>query len=77
MKDISNIFTNLDKWVSTKGDGNYLEYEYNPYICVAENSLNEEKGIQQVRKELYILVEKILETKNDKGSCLEIGGNTR
>ena len=73
MKKISNIFTNLDKWVSTKGDGNYLEYEYNPYVCMAENSLNEEKGIQQVRKELYILVEKILETKNDNGSCLEIG----
>ena len=60
MKDITNIFTELDKWVSKRGDGNYLEYEYNPYLCMAENSLNEEKGIQQVKKELYILVEKIL-----------------
>ena len=73
MKDITNIFTELDKWVSKRGDGNYLEYEYNPYLCMAENSLNEEKGIQQVKKELYILVENILESKNNNGSCLEIG----
>ena len=73
MIDKNKIFNLLDKWISDKGDGNYIEYEYNPYHCIFNNHLNEEKGIQQVKKELEILVDKIIETKNNNGTCLEIG----
>ena len=54
-RNIDSIFTELDKWVSDKGTGGYIEYEYNPYICIKENCLNEELGIQQVREELLKL----------------------
>ena len=70
---VENSFKELDKWVSDKGTGGYIEYEYNPYICIKENFLNEELGIQQVREELYKL-SKILELHNlTNGTCLEIG----
>ena len=35
----TKIFNLLDKWVSDKGDGNYIEYEYNPYHCIFSNNM--------------------------------------
>ena len=72
-RNIDSIFTELDKWVSDKGTGGYIEYEYNPYICIKENFLNEELGIQQVREELLKL-SYVLDLNNlTNGTCLEIG----
>ena len=66
------ILKELDKWVADKGDGKYIEYEYNPYTSFKNHTLNEEKGIQQVREELSDLIDVLLK-KNKLQRCLEIG----
>ena len=33
-RDIDKVFDELDEWVSDKGTGGYIEYDYNPYICI-------------------------------------------
>ena len=72
-RDVDKAFNELDKWVSDKGTGGYIDYDYNPYICIKENFLNEELGIQQVREELKKLSH-ILDLHNlTNGTCLEIG----
>ena len=72
-RDVDKAFDELDKWVSDKGTGGYIEYDYNPYICIKENFLNEELGIQQVREEIKALA-LILDLHNlTNGTCLEIG----
>jgi cephalosporin hydroxylase len=70
---VKKAFKELDKWVSDKGTGGYIDYDYNPYVCINENFLNEELGIQQVREELLKLSH-ILDVHNlTNGTCLEIG----
>ena len=72
MKKVDTILSELDRWIVGKGDGNYIEYDYNPYTSFETHTLNEEKGIQQVREELKELVTILLETEN-LDRCLEIG----
>ena len=31
MKKVDTILSELDRWIVGKGDGNYIEYDYNPY----------------------------------------------
>ena len=72
MKKVDTILSELDRWIVGKGDGNYIEYDYNPYTSFETHTLNEEKGIQQVREELKELITVLLETEN-LDRCLEIG----
>jgi cephalosporin hydroxylase len=66
------VFANLDKWVSDKGNSGYIENSYNPYFCVDNHYLNEEFAIQQSKEEISEFVDVIL--KNcELNSCLEIG----
>jgi predicted O-methyltransferase YrrM len=68
----NSILSELDRWIVGKGDGKYIEYDYNPYTSFLNHTLNEEKGIQQVREELEELISVLL--KNRKlNRCLEIG----
>ena len=53
--DKKEILFELDKWVSDKGNGGFIETNYDPYYAVHHNNLNEELGIQQNREELNIL----------------------
>ena len=70
---IDNAFGELDNWVSDKGTGGYISYEYNPYVCIKENFLNEELGIQQVREEIFKLSHVLDLHELTNGTCLEIG----
>jgi cephalosporin hydroxylase len=71
MKKIDNIFKELEKWISDKGDLGYIENSYNPYIALDNNFLNEEFAIQQSKEEIKELVNVLL--KNPTNVCLEIG----
>ena len=48
--DKKEILFELDKWVSDKGNGGFIETNYDPYYAVHHNNLNEELGIQQNRE---------------------------
>ena len=65
------IFKNLDKWVSDKGNGGYVPIDFSPYPAIHDNYLNEEVGIQQNKEELDKFIDVLL--KYDTNSCLEIG----
>lgn len=65
------IFSNLDKWVSDKGDGGYVRIDFDPYNAIHNNFLNEENGIQQNKQELSKFVDVLINSKKEK--CLEIG----
>ena len=45
------IFSELKKWISDKGNTGYIENTYNPYFSVDNNFLNEEFAIQQSKEE--------------------------
>ena len=72
MKKVDTILSELDRWIVGKGDGQYIEYDYNPYTSFATHTLNEEKGIQQVRDELKELITVLLKS-NNLDRCLEVG----
>jgi len=72
MKKVDTILSELDRWIVGKGDGNYIEYDYNPYTSFETHTLNEEKGIQQVRDELKELITVLLKS-NNLDRCLEVG----
>jgi len=65
------IFSELDKWISDKGNMGYIENTYNPYFYVDNNFLNEEFAIQQAKEEIVEFVDILLNSKTN--SCLEIG----
>jgi len=68
---MDKILNELDKWVSDKGNGGYVDIDFDPYHAMHHNFLNEEIGIQQNREELEKFI-KVL-TKNETSTCLEIG----
>ena len=65
------ILSQLDKWVSDKGNGGYVPIDFDPYYAVHNNYLNEEIGIQQNREELEKFIDVLIKSNN--GVCLEIG----
>jgi cephalosporin hydroxylase len=65
------IFSELDRWISDKGNMGYIENTYNPYFSVDNNFLNEEFAIQQAKEEITEFVDILLNTKTT--NCLEIG----
>ena len=69
--DKNKILSNLDKWVSDKGNGGYVPIDFNPYPAIHDNYLNEEVGIQQNKEELEKFIDVLLN--DNKGVCLEIG----
>lgn len=66
------ILSELDKWVSDKGNGGYVEKDFNPYHAMHYHFLNEEIGIQQNREELSKFIDVLLKHSN-RNNCLEIG----
>lgn len=69
--DKNKILSNLDKWVSDKGNGGYVPIDFNPYPAMHDNYLNEEVGIQQNKEELEKFIDVL--SNHNKGICLEIG----
>lgn len=67
-----HIFLLLDKWISDKGNANYIDNLYNPYFAVNNHFLNEEFAIQQSKEELIEFVDIVLKN-NNTSTCLEIG----
>lgn len=70
--DKNYIMSQLDKWVSDKGNGGYVEKDFNPYHAMHHHFLNEEVGIQQNREELSKFIDVLLKHP-DRNNCLEIG----
>jgi len=66
------ILSELDKWVSDKGNGGYVGKDFNPYHAMHYHFLNEEVGIQQNREELSKFIDVLLKQPN-RNTCLEIG----
>jgi len=71
--NLKNIFNELDSWVSTMGNGDYMPSDMT--MPLPDLQILPIFGIQQVRKELYELCEVIIEQPwfSEEATALEIG----